>query len=203
MCVLWQHLQHTEIPGPGVPSKLQLLICATAVAALDPLTHCTQPGIEPTLPQQPKPLWSDSYPTVPRQELLLCVLLLKSLWIRESTINGQWSRTQGSLTRCRMQLLGANHGEGGRQLSALMMFIAEKSWAPNAWVPASFQAFNQHLFGAHCSRLWRLGSELTKIPTLWRCIFSTFVGTCGCGKRGGSSDPMSPGSLRAQGGVPP
>ena len=26
----------------------------------DPLTHCTRPGIEPTLPQGPQPLQSDS-----------------------------------------------------------------------------------------------------------------------------------------------
>ena len=33
---------------------------AAAGATLDPLTHCTRPGIEPPPPQGPEPLQSDS-----------------------------------------------------------------------------------------------------------------------------------------------
>ena len=40
------------------------------------LTHWTWPGIEPMLPQSPRPLQSGSEPTVPQQELLRCILLL-------------------------------------------------------------------------------------------------------------------------------
>ena len=42
---------------------------ATATATQDPLTHCTRLGIEPKPLQQLEPLWLDSKPTVPQQEL--------------------------------------------------------------------------------------------------------------------------------------
>jgi len=34
------------VPGLGIRSELQLQPCASAVATLDPLTHCAGPGIE-------------------------------------------------------------------------------------------------------------------------------------------------------------
>ena len=47
------HLGHMEVPGPGVTY-------AAAAIMLDPLTHSTGLGIEPTPPQQPKLLQLDS-----------------------------------------------------------------------------------------------------------------------------------------------
>ena len=41
-------------PGPGIESELQLL------PMLDPLTHYTGPGLEPTPRQQLEPLQLDS-----------------------------------------------------------------------------------------------------------------------------------------------
>ena len=36
-----------EVSGPGSESEQQLPAYATAVATVDPLTHCARPGIEP------------------------------------------------------------------------------------------------------------------------------------------------------------
>ena len=44
---LWLHLWHTEALRPGTESKPQLQPCPA-------LTHCTELGIEPVPPQQPK-----------------------------------------------------------------------------------------------------------------------------------------------------
>jgi len=39
-----------EVPRLGAELELQLLAYITAIATLDPLTHCVRPGIEPTFP---------------------------------------------------------------------------------------------------------------------------------------------------------
>ena len=49
-----------EVSGPGSESEQQLPAYATAVATVDPLTHCARPGIKRTPPQQPKPPQWDS-----------------------------------------------------------------------------------------------------------------------------------------------
>ena len=63
---LQPHMQHMEVPGPGVESELQLQVYTTATAMPDPspvcnlhcnlrqhrsLTHWARPGIEPTSSQ--------------------------------------------------------------------------------------------------------------------------------------------------------
>ena len=59
-----------ESSTAGVPIQVTAATHITAGIMLDPLTHCTGPGIEPTPLQQPEPLQSDSLPTAPWQELL-------------------------------------------------------------------------------------------------------------------------------------
>ena len=58
------------IPAAYESSRAKDWIQATAVTTLLPLTHCTRPGNEPMLLQQPKPLQSDSQRTAPQQKLL-------------------------------------------------------------------------------------------------------------------------------------
>lgn len=60
------------------------------------LSHGTRSRIEPTLPLYPKPLRSESQPTVPQQELLKCTLVLCSLAV-ERIAESLLTKTLGGL----------------------------------------------------------------------------------------------------------
>ena len=49
-----------DVPRPGIESEPQLPTYAAAATTSHPLTHCAGPEIEPSPPQRPELLQSDS-----------------------------------------------------------------------------------------------------------------------------------------------